>query len=105
AAITADVDAKRQAELLRAGVDRPVTAASQRLVGARRNIDLHIASDPGAAIDLGNRRFRVVLSGEDRSLQPRVAVGPKRQLPLVDGALDRRAEFEILLREDEEVEH
>ena len=30
---------------------------------------------------------------------------PERQLPVVDGALDRGAEFEILLREDEEIEH
>ena len=30
---------------------------------------------------------------------------PEGQLPVVDGALDRRAEFQVLLREDEEVEH
>jgi len=30
---------------------------------------------------------------------------PMRELPFVDGTLDRRAAFEVLLREDEEVEH
>src|SRR6478609_6236733 len=105
AAIAADVDAERQAQFLRAGVDRPVAAAAERLVGAWADIDLHIAADLGAALDLGDRQLRVVLAGEDGGLQPRIAVGPECELPVVDGALDRGAEFEVLLREDEEVEH
>src|SRR3984957_12247176 len=39
-AIAADVNPERQAELLGAGVDRPVAAAAERLVGARRDVDL-----------------------------------------------------------------
>jgi len=42
---------------------------------------------------LGDGGFGVVLSGQDRGFQPRVAVGPICKLPLVDGALDRRAEI------------
>ncbi|MGY4340726.1 hypothetical protein ACVWW3_005632 [Bradyrhizobium sp. LM2.9] len=30
---------------------------------------------------------------------------PERQLPVVDGTLNRGAKFEVLLREDEEIEH
>ncbi len=104
-AIAADVNAERQAEFLRAFVDRPVAAAPQRLVGARADVDLDIAAGFGAALDLGDRELRVVLPGQDRGLQPGIAVGPERQLPVVDGALDRGAEFEVLLREDEEIEH
>src|SRR5712675_1830129 len=105
AAIAADMNAERQIKLLRARVDRPVAAASERLVGARTDIDLHIAADFGATIDLGDGGFGVVLSGQDRGFQPWVAVGPIRKLPLVDGALDRRAEFEVLLRKNKQVEH
>ena len=104
-AIAADVDAERQAELLRAFIDRPVAPTPERLVGARADIDLHIAADLRATLDLGDRQLRVVLTGEDRGLQPRLAVRPERELPVVDGALDRGAEFEVLLREDEEVQH
>ena len=104
-AIAADVNAERQAEFLGARIDRPVAAPSQRLVGARADIDLHMAADLGAAFDFGDRQLRVVLAGEDRGLQARIAIGPERQLPVVDGALDRGAEFEILLRKDKEVEH
>src|SRR5262245_25569627 len=104
-AIAADMDADWQAQFLRAGIDRPVAAAAERLVGARRDVDLDVFAGLGAAIDLGDRKLRVVLPGEDRGLQARVAVRPERQLPVIDGALDRSAEFEVLLREDEEVEH
>ena len=100
-AIAADVNAERQAELLRARIDRPVTAPPERLVGARADVDLDVAADFRAALDLGDRKLRVVLAGEDRGLQPRIAIRPERELPVVDGALDRGAEFEILLREDE----
>ena len=55
AAIAADMDAERQAEFLRARVDRPVAAAAERLVGARTDIDLHMAADFRAALDLGDR--------------------------------------------------
>ena len=105
AAIAADMNAERQTEFLRARVDRPVAAAAERLVGARRDVDLDVFACFGAAVDLGDRELRVVLSDQDRGLQPRIAVRPERQLPVVDGALDRRAEIEVLLREDEEVEH
>ena len=104
-AIAADMNAERQAELLRARIDRPVAAAAERLVGARADVDLHIAADFRAALDLGDRELRIVLAGEDRGLQPRIAIGPERELPVIDGALDRGAEFEVLLREDEEIEH
>src|SRR5262245_37253234 len=104
-AIAADMDADWQAQFLRAGIDRPVAAAAERLVGARRDVDLDVFAGFGAAIDLGDRKLRVVLPGQDRSLQARIAVRPERELPVIDGALDRGAEFEILLREDEEVEH
>ena len=105
AAIAADVNAERQAELLRARIDRPVATPPERLVGARADVDLDVAADLGAALDLGDRELRVVLAGQDRCLQPRIAIRPERELPVVDGALDRGAEFEILLREDEEIEH
>ncbi len=105
AAIAADMDTERQAEFLGARIDRPIAMPAERLVGARADIDLHVASDLGAALDLRNRRFSVILAGQDRSLQPRVAIGPEGQLPVIDGALDRGAEIEILLREDEEIEN
>src|SRR6266478_5396832 len=104
-AIAADMDAKRQVKLLRARVDRPVTATSQRLVGAWTDIDLHILADLRATLDLGNGCLGVVLPDQDRGLQPGVPAGPMRELPFVDGALDRGAELEVLLREDEHVEH
>ena len=71
AAIAADMDAERQAELLRAGIDRPVAAAAERLVGARRDVDLDVFAGLGAAVDLGDRKLRVVLPGQDRGLQAR----------------------------------
>src|SRR6185437_9929406 len=37
-AIAADVDAERQAEFLGARIDRPIAAATERLVGARRDV-------------------------------------------------------------------
>src|SRR5262245_10189042 len=104
-AIAADMDAERHPELLRAGIDRPVAAAAERLVGARRDIDLDVFACLGAAIDLGDRKLRIILPAQDRGLQAGIAMRPERQLPVIDGALDRGAEFEILLREDEEVEH
>src|SRR5882724_7085077 len=70
AAIAADMDAERQVELLRARVDRPVTAAPQRLVGPRADIDLHILADFRATRDLGNGRLGVVLPDQNRGLQP-----------------------------------
>jgi hypothetical protein len=86
-------------------VDRRVAAAAQRLVGARRDVDLDVFADFRAAFDLGNGEIDAVLPDQDRSLQARVAMRPERQLPVVDGTLDRGAEFEVLLREDEEIEH
>src|SRR5205085_2562093 len=78
---------------------------AERLVGARADIDLHVAANFGTTLDLGDRELCIVLTGKDRGLQPWIAVGPERELPVVDGALDRRAEFQVLLREDEEIEH
>src|SRR6266702_49002 len=103
--IAADMDPERQIELLRALVDRPVAAAAERLVGARRDVDLDVFADLGTALDLVDRKIGAVLPDQDRGLQARIAVRPERQLPVVDGALDRGAEFEILLREDEEIEY
>ena len=61
-AITADVNADGQPKLLGAGVNRPVAMAPERLVGAWRNIDLHVLAEFGAALDLGDRRLGVVLA-------------------------------------------
>src|SRR3954454_12806692 len=102
AAIAAAMDAERQPEFLCLFVDRPVAMPAERLVGARRDVDLHIAADSRATLDLGNGNLSVVLPDQDGGFQPRVAVAPLRQLPLVDRALDRRTEVEILLREDEQ---
>src|SRR5882757_489704 len=82
-AIAADVDAERQAQLLRALIDRPVAAPPPRLVGARADIDLHIAAGFGAALDLGDCKLRIILAGEDRGFQPRIAIGPEGELPIV----------------------
>src|SRR4051812_7302128 len=90
--IPADMDSERQAERLGSFVNRPVAVAAERLVGARRDVDLHIAPGFGAALDLGQGGRRVILPDQDGGLQPRVAVAPMRQLPVVDGALDRGAE-------------
>src|ERR1700730_1496891 len=79
--------------------------AAERLVGARRHIDLDVLADLGATLDLGDRGLGVVLPNQNRRLQPRLAATPVRKLPLIDGALDRGAEIQILLREEEEVEH
>src|SRR6185312_881254 len=59
AAIAADMDAERQAELLGTFIDRPVAAAAERLVGARRDIDLDIFARFRAALDLGDRKLGV----------------------------------------------
>ncbi len=99
------MDAQRQVSFLRARVDRPVTAPSQRLVGPRTNIDLHILADFCAALDLGNRRLGVVLPDQDSGLEPGFPAGPMRELPFVHGALDCGAELKVLLREDEHIEH
>src|SRR3954453_6060628 len=104
-AIAAAMDAERQAELLRFLIDRPVAMAAERLLGARRDIDLDIAAGFRTTLDFGNGGCGVVLSDQDRGFQPGIAVAPVRELPLVHGALDRRAKVEILLRENEEVEH
>src|SRR3954451_5933735 len=104
-AIAADMDAERQGQFLGTLVDRPVAAAAQRLVGARRDVDLDVFADFRAAFDLGDGEINTVLPDQDRSLQARVAMRPERQLPIVDGTLDCGAEFEVLLREDEEIEH
>src|SRR5437870_3895367 len=61
-AITADVNADGQPKLLGAGVNRPVAMAPERLVGAWRNIDLHVLAEFGAALDLGDRRLGIVLA-------------------------------------------
>lgn len=90
-AIAADVNAERQPQFFGQGVDRPITVAAERLVGARRHVDLHIFSDFGAAPDLGDRRLGVVLPNQNGRLQPGLAAGPMRELPFVDGALDRGA--------------
>src|SRR5579872_2185623 len=99
-AIAAGVNTERQAELLGARIDRPVAAAADRLIGPRRDVDLHVLADPGAAFDLGDGEISAVLTDKDRGLQTPFAARPKRQLPIIDGALDRGAEFEVLLRED-----
>src|SRR4029077_7840361 len=44
-AIAADMDAERQAQFLSAFIDRPVAPPPQRFIGARADIDLHIATD------------------------------------------------------------
>src|ERR1044072_9931559 len=98
------MDAERQAELLGLRMDRRVAMAAKRLVGARRDVDLHVAAVFRAAFDLGDGRLGIVLADQDRGLQPRIAVAPLRELPLVDRALDRRAEIEGLLREAEQLE-
>src|SRR5882757_6387693 len=105
AAITADMDTERQVEFLGLRIDRPVAAAAERLIGARTNIDLHILADFCATLDLGDRGAGVVLADQNRGLQARVAAGPVRELPLVDGALDRRAALEVLLRENKHIKH
>src|SRR5258707_9179149 len=82
-AIAADMNAERQIKLLRARVDRPVAAASERLVGARTDIDLHITADFDPTNDLSDGGIGVVLSRQDPGLPPRGAVGPIRKLSLV----------------------
>src|SRR5947209_3879663 len=104
-AITADMNAERQSELLGTSVNRPIAMAPERLVGARGHIDLNVLADFGAALDLGDRRLGVVLADQYRGFQPRLAAGPVGELPLVDGPLDRGAEIEILLRKDKKIEH
>src|SRR5438874_6833350 len=76
-AITADMDAERQIQRLRAFIDRPVAAAAERLVGARTDIDLDIFAGLGASLDLGDAELRVVLADQDGRLQPGVAVRPE----------------------------
>src|SRR6516164_1197319 len=99
-AIAADMDAERQAQFLCTLVNRPVATAAKRLVGARRDVDLNVFAGLGTAVDLGKRGDRIVLADQDRGFEARIAVRPEGELPLVHGALDRGAEFEILLRED-----
>src|SRR6185312_5496198 len=96
-AIAADMNPERQVQRLRAFIDRPVATPAERFIGARRDIDLHILADFGAALDLLDRGSGVVLADQDRRLQPRLAAAPMRELPFVDGPLDGRAEFEVLL--------
>src|SRR4051812_32346492 len=99
------MNAERQPELLRLFIDRPVAMPTERLVGARRDIDLHIAAGLRTTLDFGDGGCGVVLSDQNRGFQPGIAVAPVRELPVIDGALDRRAKVEILLRENEQIEH
>src|SRR3954470_22014353 len=86
-AIAAAMNAERQPELLRLFIDRPVAMAAERFVGARRDIDLHIAAGLRTTLDFGDGGCGVVLSDQNRGSQPGIAVAPVRELPLVDGAL------------------
>src|SRR3954465_10727725 len=97
AAIAAAMDAERQAQRLGLFIDRPVAMAAERLVGARRDIDLHITAGLRATLEFGDGGGGVVLPDQDRGLQPRIAVAPVRELPVIDGTLDRRPKIEVLL--------
>src|ERR1700753_2978171 len=96
-AIATDMNAERQGQFFGQGIERPIAAAAERLVGARRNIDLHILADLGAALDFSDRRLRVVLPDQDRGLPPALPAGPGRQFALADGPRDRSAGLKILL--------
>src|SRR4051812_27894690 len=82
-AIAAAMDAERQIQFLGLFIDRPVAMAAERLVGARRDIDLDIAAGLRTTVDFGNGGCGVVLSDQDRGFQPWIAVAPLRELPLV----------------------
>ena len=104
-AIAAGMDADRQACCFRGGVDRPVFAPPERFVRTRRNVDLDVPSKRRAAFDFRNRRHRIVLAHQDRRLQAGIGPCEELVLPFVDGVLQRRAELQVHLREDAEVEH
>src|SRR5450432_3905248 len=93
-AIAADMNTERQTQLLRLGIDRPVAMTAERLIGARRDIDLHVAAGFRAAIDFGDGGGGIVLPDQDRGFQPRIAIAPVRELPVVDRTLDRGAKVE-----------
>src|SRR5258707_15069660 len=94
-----------RAKPLGAGGDRPVAVAPTGLMRPGTDIDLHIWSGLGTALDRGDGGLGVTPPRQDRGLQPRVAVGPVGELPFVDGALDRGTEIQILLRENKEIEN
>src|SRR5262245_5076320 len=105
ATIAADVDAERQVGCLRRGVDRPIATAPQRLIGARGNVDLDVPAGSRAALNFRHRRLGVVLADHDRGLEAGLWLAPAFNLPVVDGALQGNAKFQVLLREDQQVEH
>src|SRR5882724_10802390 len=76
AAIAAAMDAERKVQFLRLFIDRPVAMAAERLVGARRDIDLHIAAGLRTTLDFGDGSRGVVLPDQDRGFQARIAVAP-----------------------------
>src|SRR3954466_3112898 len=51
-AIAADMDAERQVQRLGTFVDGPIAAATERLVGTRRDVDLNVFADLRTAFDL-----------------------------------------------------
>jgi len=79
------MDADRQAVLDRGTIDRPVAAAPERLVRARRQCDLDEIAIAGVLLDLLHGGFRPFLRHRDRAFQTLVAPGPMFELPLVQG--------------------
>ena len=67
------------------------------VAGARREQDLHERRVGGAPLDLGNRVLGVLLGHHDRRTQPRLWLHPAFELPVVDGARQRRREVEVAL--------
>ena len=98
AAVAEGVDADRQGGLRRGGEDRPEAAVPERVRKAAQHRDLHEVAGARPALDLGDRRLRVLVGGADGAAEPGLPRGPALDLPGVDRPAERNREIDILER-------
>ncbi|MGY3198559.1 hypothetical protein ACVIWU_007925 [Bradyrhizobium sp. USDA 4509] len=83
------MDADRQAEPFRRGVDRPVVPLAKRHVAHHQHQHLHEALVLRTALDLGDRLLDALHRDHDRAAQAIVLVEPFLDQPVVQRAAER----------------
>src|SRR5262249_56779570 len=81
--------------LFRRLVDRPVAPLPERLHIAAQKQHLDIIRVAGALADLLRRGDAVLIGDDDRAFQALVLAGPFLDLPVVDGARQRRRQIVV----------
>ena len=106
-AIAEGVDAYRQVGLRRRLVDRPVAPLAEWFGGARQQQHLGEVAVAGARLDHACGSRAIFERHHHRCLQPRVARGPFRHLPLIGGVGQRSRQVEVLraLAAGQRIEH